>query len=127
LDPRIGAAKADKLYKDLINNSFNNLATDFIVLYNQDQIPVGCFISRKIEYDFGAMLDVNSLRLLVFDKDKAVKGIASAFLSATSDLLLKDVSLVESGIEMHNLPSFKIHSNAGYKMNNIFSAYHSWL
>ena len=96
-------------------------------MYNQDQIPVGCFIYRTVQYDTGTLLKTNSLRLLVFDKDKAAKGVASAFLSATSDLLLKDASLVESGIEMHNLPSFKIHANAGYKMNNIFSAYHSWL
>lgn len=127
LDPLIGTDKADRLYKDLINNSFNNPSVDFVVLYNQDQVPVGCFISRPSQYNMGTLLKVNSLRLLVFDKDKAAKGVAAAFLSTTSDLLLKEVPLVESGIEMHNLPSFKIHANAGYKMNNIFSAYHSWL
>jgi hypothetical protein len=127
LDPLIGTDKADRLYKDLINNGFSSSSVDFIVLYNQEEIPVGCFITRMIKYDVGSILNIRSLRLLVFDKDKAAKGVATSFLSATSDLLLRDVPLIESGIEMHNLPSFKIHANAGYKMNNVFSAYHSWL
>ncbi|MEO7923967.1 MAG: hypothetical protein ABIR30_09825 [Chitinophagaceae bacterium] len=127
LDPKIGAAKGDRVYKDLITNSFADQRTEFAMLYNSEGIPVGCFLCPAVSYQLEERLDAYSLRLLVFDKKRTEKGIASVFLAATSDLLLKKRTLLESGIEMHNLPSLKIHSNAGYKINYIFSAYHSWL
>jgi hypothetical protein len=96
-------------------------------LYNPENIAAGCFISSQIEYQFDKNFQVSSLRLLVFDKKRAGKGVASAFLSATSALLLERNAIVESGLEMHNLASLKMHINAGYKVNNIYSAYHSWL
>ncbi|HUR66485.1 MAG TPA: hypothetical protein VMZ03_09030 [Chitinophagaceae bacterium] len=126
LDERIGASKADQVYKDLINNS-SAKGTDLAVLYNKEEVPLACFICPLIQYQFEQLLSCYSLRLLVVDNKKAPKGIASAFMAATAELLLKDVPLVESGIEMHNLPSLKIHINAGFRMNYVFSAYHSWI
>jgi hypothetical protein len=127
LDPNIGSGKADKMYKDLIISSYNNSKAGFIVLYNLENIPVGCIVSVQMSYKFNENIQAPSVRLVVFNKTGRGKGLASAFLSATSAQLLEKSSIIESGVEMHNLASVKMHFNAGYKINQIYSAYHSWV
>lgn len=127
LDSVMDNAKTDKMYKDLVTSCFNSPDYDFIVLLNTEESPVAAFISKKETYNFDTDFEVHKLRFLLSNRNRLGKGIAAPFLSETSRLLSAEVGLVESGIEMHNLPSLKIHTDAGYKFNYIYSAYHSWI
>jgi hypothetical protein len=127
LDPSMDILKTDKMYNDLVASSFNSPGNDFMVLRNADDKPIAAFICKKETYSFNENFEVRILRLLLSDAAKLPRGFAAAFLSETSQLLSTQVALVESGIEMHNLPSLKIHTDAGYKFNFIYSAYHSWI
>lgn len=120
LDPKIDNQKADQMYIDLINNSFENKDYDFSVLYKGSQ-PIGCFIGKCSTFL------IYGLRLLVYNKNEGIKGLPEQFMRETTNLLLQHSKLVESGMEIHNLASLKVHLNAGYRVNYIYSAYHYWV
>ena len=127
LDPAMDIAKIDKMYGDLVTSCFHSPDYDFIVLLNTEKNPVAVFISKKLTYKFRNDFEVNVLRFLLSDRKIFPGGIATPFLSETSRLLARQATLVDSGIEMHNLPSLKIHTDAGYKFNYIYAGYHSWI
>jgi len=127
LDPNIDNTKADQLYYDLIDNSYNNPDVSFCVLY-KGKVPIGCIILNYSVLPIvgGKKLKACSVRLLVYNKTEGYKGLSELFLRRTINLLLQENDIVESGVELHNLPSMKIHLNAGFKFNYIYSAFHAW-
>ena len=127
LDSAMDTEKTDKMYRDLVTSCFHSPAYDFIVLLNQENTPVAVFISKKQTYKFKNDFEVHGLRFLLSDKKKSPRGIAAPFLNETSRLLIQQATLVDSGIEIHNLPSLKIHNDAGYKFNYVYAGYHSWI
>lgn len=124
MDPMFKSYTIDKMYEDLIINSYQDPASQFSVLYNNKDVPIGCFIYKNISFN---EVKVAALRFLVYDRTLSIKGLSTKFLAKTSGNLLKDVSLVTSGIELHNLASLKMHTDAGYKFNHVHAAYHLWL
>ena len=127
MDPSIDNAKTDIMYRDLVTSCFHSPAYDFIVLFNPENNPVSVFISKKQTYKFKNDFEVHGLRFLLSDRKNFPGGIGASFLNETSRLLERQASLVDSGIELHNLPSLKIHNDAGYKFNYVYAGYHSWI
>lgn len=127
LDLHVPLEKADKLYYDLVENSFKSDIWQFATLFNPQHVPTGYFIWRTIRYPMTKPINVAALRFLATNRDASQKGLATLFLKEVSNLLMREHNLVSSGIELHNLPSLKIHNNVGYRFNYVYSAYHSWL
>lgn len=123
LDKKFSSEKTQQMYFDLVKNSFYDNKVNLIGLYKNDLV-IGCFIYKEgIIVDYKAEL----LRFLVFNKNESVKGLATNFFIEISNILGRGGKMVVSGLEVHNLASLKIHTDAGYKFNNIHSAYHSWI
>jgi hypothetical protein len=127
LDPHMDDALTDRMYRDLVLNCFASPRFDFIVLLGPDERPLAASISRKDIYYFNVEFPVQVIRFIISDRNRLPSGLAAPFFSEISRLLSKKVQLIDSGIEMHNLASLKIHTDAGYKFNYIYSAYHSWV
>jgi len=127
LDGNFPKDKVDQMYYELIMNSWKDPSCELAVLRNNEN-PVGAFICKSIKYPFSIEFIVRSLRLLVFDKDKSVPGLATAYIGEVANYLYAKYkcNLVVSGVEIHNLPSLIIHSKAGYKFNYTHNAYHWW-
>ncbi|MEO6902173.1 MAG: hypothetical protein ABI315_03385 [Bacteroidia bacterium] len=123
LDEKFPFEKSQQMYFDLVKNSFYDPKIYLIGLY-KNEVIIGCFIYRE---GIIAECKAQLLRFLVFNKKEAIKGLATNFLIGISNLLGVDGKIVVSGIEVHNLASLKIHTDAGYKFNNVHSAYHSWI
>jgi hypothetical protein len=127
LDSHVPFEKADRLYYDLVESSFKSEVWQFATLFNSQHIPAGYFIWRPVHYPMARPINVAALRFLATNRNVSQKGLATLFLKEVSNLLMKEYDLISSGIELHNLPSLKIHNNAGYRFNYVYSAYHSWL
>lgn len=127
LDNNFSTDKVNSMYEKLIKNSFRNKSTTILTLRKNND-PIGAFLCKKIEYSFTPFFNVRSLRLLVFDKKKSFPGLATSFISDTANILFDNYNcnLVVSGLEMHNLPSLKIHTKANYKLNYTHNVYHWW-
>lgn len=127
LDPNFDNETVDLLYNNLILNSYDSSNSEIVVL-RKNSDPIGAFICKDISYNFMEKFKVQSLRLLVFDKSKSEPGLATKFIHDIAIYLYENTGcdLVVSGVELHNLPSLKIHSKAGYKLNYVHNAFHWW-
>lgn len=127
LDQKMDRNKNNEMYKDLIKNAFSSDNYIISTLINKSDELSAILISNKAVLYSIKTFSYRALRLLASNPNKLEKGVAVRFFNICAREYYEEDGWVESGIEMHNLKSLKIHVDAGFKFNYIYSAYHSWI
>jgi hypothetical protein len=119
-------SKVNKMYSDLVLNSFKN--KDILLVLKKEEIPIGLFICKKItEYQNFENLKVAHLRFLLVDSFQREKGIGKYLFESIINYLYDKCDLVTTGLETHNYPSLNLHSKIGFKFNYSHNVYHCWV
>lgn len=115
----------DKMYADLIKNSYEN--NDIMIVYRIKNKSAGLFICKKIvSYKTFSNLKVAHLRYLVVDPEFRNKKVGYNLFVRTIEYLKDKSDLITTGLEIHNLPSLNLHSKIGFKFNYTHNVYHWW-
>lgn len=116
----------DKMYHDIVINSYNN--NDIIVVERDKIKPIGAFISKPIKiYREFNNLRVAHLRFLVMDPNYRGRDIGYKLFSKMLELLSTQCDLIVTGLETNNHISLNLHNKFGFKFNYTHNAYHLWI
>jgi len=125
LDPTFDKHLADKLYEQLVENSYKS--NDIMLVYRINNEPVGLFICRNIKtYESFSNLRVAHLRYLIVDPRYRKQNVGKNLYIATIKYLQAISDLICTGLEVHNLQSLNLHAKLGFKFNYTHNAFH-WM
>lgn len=125
IDQGFDTVKVDKLYGELIKNSF--LSNDIILSYRDGNNPVGVFVCKQIKTyaDFNN-LKVAHLRFLLVNPAYRNKSYGYKIFRATLEFLKNECDLIATGLESHNIISMNLHSKIGFKFTYSHNSFHFW-
>ncbi|HEY5123927.1 MAG TPA: GNAT family N-acetyltransferase [Ignavibacteria bacterium] len=125
IDKKFDPFKADKLYCELIKNSF--LSKDIILLCRDGNTPIGIFVCKQIKtYTDFNNLKVAHLRFFLVDPAYRGKSYGERIFRSTLEYLKNECDLITSGLESHNLISMNLHSKMNFKFTYSHNAFHFW-
>lgn len=125
IDKGFDPNKVDKLYGDLIKNSF--LSNEIILACRDGNIPIGIFVCKQIKtYTDFNNLKVAHLRFLLVNPAYQGKSYGERIFKATLEYLKNVSDLITTGLESHNLISMNLHSKMGFKFTFSHNAFHFW-
>jgi len=125
LDPNFDKSLVQKMYENLVENSYRN--QEFVLVYRINSDPVGLFICNRITiYESFANLRVAPLRFLVVAPEYRGKQIGLEVFRETIRTLRPKCDLITTGLEVHNMQSLNLHSKLGFKFNFTHNVFHFW-
>ncbi len=125
LDSRFDIKKVDKMYSELISNSYLN--KDILLVYRINDRPVGLFICKRIEtFSYFNAMKIAPLRFLIIEPTQRGKGLSYDFFCKTLNYLKNYSDIVTTGLEIHNIPSLNLHSKLNFTFNYTHNLYHYW-
>jgi GNAT superfamily N-acetyltransferase len=122
-DPGFDRVRVDQMYANLVRSSYEN--GQILLSYRVNGKPVGLFICKRIvSYPHFGGLRVAPLRFLIVDPQFRGRKIAQDLFIQTVNYLKDSCDLVETGLEIHNMPSLNLHVNLSFSFNYTHNAYH---
>lgn len=125
MDNKFDRIKVDRMYGELIRNSF--LSNDIILTCHEGDIPIGIIICKKIKDYNEFNLRVAPLRFFMVNPAHRNKSFGHKIFRASLEYLSGISDIITTGLETHNVLSLNLHAKLGFKFTYSHNAFHLWL